>query len=160
MDSIDKATAAFWAAFTVMFPEVTSGDSQLSGEDRAAMSLWATGSVGDNPSEVFDLPVGWLGEERVAQSLKHCMSAAAEVLFVGPVPAAPQLTVALLKSCITHVLHFNPPRSVCKECGASLEGLGSWEGLCYACALAEGLGDSHVPSECHFPEVEKVGMSE
>lgn len=109
MDTIQNAVEAFWAAFTAAFPEVKSGDSQLSGEDQAAISLWAAGSAGDNPTGVINLPVDWVAEERVSEALTKCMAAAADVLFSAPAPPAPQLTVDLLGSCITHVLHFNPP---------------------------------------------------
>jgi len=121
-EKITAAVAAFWSAFADAFPEVTTGDSQLSGEDYAALSLWVSGTAGDNPTTVFDLPVTWVTSERLDDALDNCKKAAAAVLFIGPAPSAPELTTDLLRDCIKHVLHFNPPPGAsvptnCPYCG-------------------------------------------
>lgn len=106
---LQDAVSAFWGSFSAAFPEVVTGDSQLSGEDEGALALWAYGSTGDYPTTVYNLPVNWVVPERISTALENGMASAAGVLFEGAAPAAPELTKCLLRDCIQHVLHWNPP---------------------------------------------------
>jgi len=112
---IANASYEFWGVFSDSFPEVTSGDSQLSGEDRAALAIWRNGDPGDEPVQRLEMtltPEWDVSQERISQAVLDGIKAAGVVLFDGedPPPVPPEV-VAQLDSCAKHVLYFNPPRA-------------------------------------------------
>lgn len=107
---IEQAAAAFWEQISRSFPEMTSGDSQLSGEDEAALALWINGDPGDRPVQsgpAFD--VSWATRDRIDGALRKAVTAAGEVLFDRTVDTPPSAVLEQLRGCVNHVLFFNPP---------------------------------------------------
>lgn len=110
MEKINLAVEAFWGVIANAFPEMRSGDSQLSGEDIAAMSLWINGEAGDNPiQEGVHLDVPSVYEERIGTALTNAVLAAGEKVFGEEMPLMPVDTLMQLDGCVRHVLHFNLP---------------------------------------------------
>lgn len=108
----ELAAGAFWQQVMLGFPEVTTGDSLLSGEDEGAMYLWLTGEVGDYPyGECSDRVPSCVDAARVDAVLEASLQAAAAVLK----QSNPELTEvpcsvrSLLASCVRHQLRWNYP---------------------------------------------------
>lgn len=113
-DLIVECTGAFWSNAVAEFPELITGDSQLSGEPEAAISFWLTGSAGDNPvmSAEDKLPVPlWVKNQRIVDAVQNGISAAHQVCIAhGQVPhyaQVPDEVVMQLDLCLRHILHWN-----------------------------------------------------
>ncbi|ASW03690.1 hypothetical protein [Paraburkholderia aromaticivorans] len=108
----EQAAGAFWKQVTIGFPEVTTGDSLLSGEDEGAMYLWLTGKVGDYPQdECIDKAPSCVDAARVDLVVETSLQAAASVLKqCNPeLTEAPDSVRSLLASCVRHQLRWNYP---------------------------------------------------
>lgn len=114
--AVEAAAMAFWGEIAGSFPEMTTGDSQLSGEDEAAMALWLLGEPGDRPvaHEGQRLPIpAWVPDKRVAAAVDAGLVAAKSVLLEcnQALSAAPGPVRSQLDNCVRHVLHWNMPAS-------------------------------------------------
>jgi hypothetical protein len=113
---VDEAVFAFWGEIAQAFPEVTTGDSQLSGETEAAISTWLVGDPGDRPVQ----KPGWelsipdsVDDERVRKAVEKGIDAV-RAFWVQSKPesavgAPTPEVIAQLDSCVRHVLHWNLP---------------------------------------------------
>lgn len=111
---VEQGCEAFWGAITNALPEMTTGDSQLSGEDQAALAQWAFGHPGDEPvqdpeKDTLSVPK-WVGDERIKAAVQAGIDAA-RAPHSDWLEAAPSAVVAQLDSCVRHVLHWNLPRT-------------------------------------------------
>lgn len=130
---VEQAAFEFWGAITEAFPEVTTGDSQLSGEDEAAFGIWLYQDAGDRPVHPTDhmMPVpAWVSKRRIRQAVQEGINraAAAYTATMPQVPAAtPSAEVfAQLEGCVRHVLHFNvPSKRVCLAARAAAVAAGT-----------------------------------
>jgi hypothetical protein len=111
---IEKAADAFWSVIARSFAELSSGDSQLSGEDEAALALWLTGDAGDRPIQLprYDLPApAWVSATRISAAVEAGMAAALnEWKTERPEDAIGNPSAAVitqLSSCVRHLLHLN-----------------------------------------------------
>lgn len=108
----EQAAGAFWLQVTIGFPEVTTGDSLLSGEDEGAMYLWLTGKVGDYPqNECIDKAPSCVEAARVDSVVETSLQAAAAVLKQSnpELTEVPDSVRSLLASCVRHQLRWNYP---------------------------------------------------
>ena len=111
--TIARAAENFWAAIVAAFPEMPSGDSQLSREDEAALAMWCNADPGDRP--VFAGPyikVTWAASDRIDAALAQGIAAAAQILFGSKDKEIPVHLADQLRHCVRHVLHWNPPPAV------------------------------------------------
>lgn len=114
-DCIAAAAASFWAVVAERFPEMKTGDSQISGEDEAALATWLVGDPGDRPvqetSSVLPVP-RWVQSARISGAVADGMTAARTTWLQsgGRLPQEPSPEViAQLDACVRHVLHWNLP---------------------------------------------------
>lgn len=126
---IEAAAAAFWGVYCDKFPEVTSGGSQCSGEDHAALALWANGDPGDRPTMAagYALPHG-VELSRVMEATRAGMDAARQAL-PGVLTAYDGDAFAQLRNVVTEVLHWNYPRQDDEDADAEEE-MPHYEILC------------------------------
>lgn len=114
-DCIVATAASFWAVVSERFPEMKSGDSQLSGEDEAALAIWLVGDPGDRPvhePECLLTVPSWVRSERIGGAIADGMAAARTTWLQsgGQLPQEPSAeVVAQLDACVRHVLHWNLP---------------------------------------------------
>lgn len=108
---IEQAAAVFWGQISKAFPEMVSGDSQLSGEDEAALALWVQGDPGDRPVQSGPgFEVSWATKGRIDEALRKAVAAAGEALFGRGATTTPSdAVVEQLEGCVRRVLYFNPP---------------------------------------------------
>lgn len=124
MNPFDQAAQAFWGRISQDFPELTTGDSQISGEDHTALAQWALGAsasdldppVWDSPCEAFTLDLG-VASERIERATSAAIEAAGHVLkatfpHLGTIPANSEAT---LRACVRQILFWNFPRTRCSE---------------------------------------------
>lgn len=113
------AEAAFWGEISSRYPELTAGDSQLSGEPRNAMAIWIAAHVGARlnlgrlpvmPSVDNDLTC----TPRFQWVLDDAIAAAKTVLRRAglDVSDAPDDVRAMLQGCAEHLLDWNLPEDV------------------------------------------------
>lgn len=115
---VEKMDAAFWGEVSAGFPEMTSGDSQLSGEPLAAMRIWLSGDPGDDPVQpvargsCFYTAAFLPAQDRIDQVLSRGSSAARSVAAAQGVGLRiiPDEVLAQLEGCVRHVLYWNFPR--------------------------------------------------
>lgn len=108
----EQAAGAFWQQVMLGFPEVTTGDSLLSGEDEGAMYLWLTGKVGDYPQdECLDKAPSFVEATRVDSVVETSLQTAAAVLKQSnsELTEVPDSVRSLLASCVRHQLRWNYP---------------------------------------------------
>lgn len=113
---IEAAAGEFWAVIADAFPEVTSGDTQLSGEDEAAIAVWIYGDAGERHLQArrVDLPIpDGMSLTRVVAATARGIEAAGKVFadagVVSVTRQPPAGVVWQLESCVRHILHFNLP---------------------------------------------------
>lgn len=117
-DLVEKMDEAFWGEFSAGFPEVTTGDSELSGEPLAAMRIWLSGAPGDDPVQPVERGTCFYtaaflpAQDRIDQVISRGCSAArtaAAAQGVG-LRLLPGDARAQLEACVRHVLYWNFPR--------------------------------------------------
>jgi len=111
----EKAAGGFWLIVTEGYPEMTTGDSRLSGEDVGAFHKWLTGEEHrDYPVDHGDaLPIYGIAASRFHEVVDAAIAAGGEVLrqanpSLQPVPSD---VCFALESCVKHVLHWNFPEN-------------------------------------------------
>lgn len=114
---IETAAAAFWNVFSSSFPELTSGDSQMVDEDKAALGLWFVGDGGEDNAVVrsgaiFDPVHEQFTDERIARCVYEGAQAALKVWNDAGMPAPSQgklpADIAFqLEANVRHVLWAN-----------------------------------------------------
>lgn len=111
---IAAAARAYWATLVQFFPEMTSGDSQITDEDEAAMATWRNGVCGDRSEMGFELfSLEHVEGDRVEAAVAASINAAGAVLFAdGPAPEAPDSVRKQLMACATHLLYYNYPSRI------------------------------------------------
>lgn len=109
--ALQNAAESFWGAVCDEFPEMKSGDSQLSGEDVAALAIWRDGDPGDRPVQNGAFDVEWVRDERIEDALQHGIAAAGKVLFDSEVPPPPKQVIEQLNGCLRHVMYYNEPEA-------------------------------------------------
>jgi len=108
----EAAAFEFWGCIQAGYPEMITGESQLSGEDVGAFHKWLTGEHGDFPVQNHDpLPVAQLASGRFELVIDTAIAAADKVLrgfspLLQPVPIDVRYE---LESCVKHHLNFNFP---------------------------------------------------
>lgn len=108
-EQITAAAAAFWGVISDKFPEITSGDSTISGEDKGALGLWANGDVGDEPTGMPRLNIpSYIEDERVTQAVTAGMEAA-KVHLHGVNDAHYAAAFAELDNCTRELIRYNAP---------------------------------------------------
>lgn len=110
----EAAAGVFWAEFAKGFPEVTTGDARISGEDEGVLYRWLTGREGDYPSGEFyaRLP-GVVDQSRLDAVVAAGVRAAGQALKEtnGDLPEVPAYVRSMLTVCASHVLEMNYPRA-------------------------------------------------
>ncbi|KVX33924.1 hypothetical protein WT31_09645 [Burkholderia territorii] len=107
----ELAADAFWTEVVGGFPEMTTGDTQLTDEDVGAFYLWLTGVDGDYANH----PIGWAPANvppiRIDAVLAKGIATAQVMLArINPaLPTAPAAVVSRLRQCLHHQLEWNFP---------------------------------------------------
>lgn len=111
-ERVNSASEAFWAEFADGFPELTSGDSHISGEDKGVLYRWVTDREGDYPKdELYGCLPDTVDRARVDVVVAAGLRAA-ELVLKGinlELPEAPDYVRSMLTSCVMHVLELNYP---------------------------------------------------
>lgn len=110
----EAAAGAFWAEFAKGFPELTTGDARISGEDEGVLYRWLTSREGDYPSgEIYARLPGAVDQTRLDAVVAAGVRAAGQVLKEtnGDLPEAPAYVRSMLTACASHVLEMNYPRA-------------------------------------------------
>lgn len=116
---IEEAAAQFWTVFTEHFPEITSGDSQMLDEDKAAFGLWLIGDSGEDnavvrPGEFMAEVHQMFTDERIKECVRQGAAAGLNAwLEAGmPSPSEQELPSSIafqLEVNVRHVLWANTP---------------------------------------------------
>lgn len=115
---IIKGISAYWAKFSALYPEVTSGDSQMVDEPGNAIALWLCESAGIPVDDThlalqdFGLPHDTADETRFEDVVRQCIDAAQDELRpLYPEIAGPSERVRTQLANVTaDVLHWNFPQ--------------------------------------------------
>ena len=108
-EQIDAAAAAFWGIIYDKFPEITSGDSTIIGEDKGALRCWANGNPGDERTGMRRLSIpSYITDERVADAVVSAMDAAT-IYLQGVRPECYDDALHQLKNCAREMIHYNAP---------------------------------------------------
>lgn len=121
MNAFESAAQVFWGHISESFPEVKTGDSQLSGEDLTALGQWALGvraaETLDTPSwegasEAFALSETGVDRERFERATSAAIEAAGDALKTAypDLGAIPDVARETLRACVRSVLFWNFPR--------------------------------------------------
>jgi hypothetical protein len=106
---IEAAAAAFWGVISAKFPEMTTGDSQICGEDHAAFALWSNNDLGDRTMGMLKLSLpSQVSHLRVTEAVDAGMAAAKTVL-PGVVESNHARAFEELLNCALEVIHWNIP---------------------------------------------------
>jgi hypothetical protein len=118
-DVIEDCAEKFWCVFANRFPELTSGDSQLSGEDKAAFGIWFVGDCGPNNCVVkHDSSMCTVNPVFTNQRIFSCVCDGAEAALKDWLDAGmqqpesqhlPHSIAIQLEYCLRHVLWANDP---------------------------------------------------
>lgn len=111
--TLENLALKFWGIIADRFPEMTSGDSQISGEDEAAIATWLNGDPGDRPVQKS----GVLCVDALQTRANDAVDAAIALIRkdedneIGRDPGEPNTEVVdQLRACVQHVLFYNFPR--------------------------------------------------
>lgn len=115
---LGRALEAFWGAYTLQFPEVSSGDSQMVDEPSNALAVWIAQTLGiDLARDGLSLPEICFSEvgcssDRLEAAQAACIEAVCDALR----PSIPGIGVpgtevhGYLTTVLSDVLHWNFPR--------------------------------------------------
>lgn len=107
-EAIVNASHLFWSSISEDFPELTSGDNHLAGEDRSALSIWIAGHPGDYPVQTSLLPIPRsIDPMRVFDSTQRALIAAGSALFGAEISEIPEDVLVQMYRCVCHVIHYN-----------------------------------------------------
>lgn len=107
----EGAADAFWAQVVIGFPEMTTGDTQLTDEDVGAFYLWLTGVEGAYAYNPVGLIPCNVPLTRIDAVLAGAIAASHAVLMrLNPaLPTASAAVVSTLRGCLHLQLHWNFP---------------------------------------------------
>jgi len=120
---IEHGAHTFWVAIAQAFPEMTSGDSDIAGEDLRAISLWLRGTVDGYPALTLGLQPRvpeWITDERVTGAVDAGVAAVSGFMADRghDVPAVTTPVRAELDTLVRHLLSVNMP-AVAPEPGST-----------------------------------------
>lgn len=112
--ALERAAGVFFVNALAHFPEVTSGDCQLTGEPEAAISIWLTGDAAGHPVQAhkgFDEDF-FPAKSQIDTAVTAGVAAVRNLLEseFGKISDPPKEVIEQLDSCLRHVLYFNYPR--------------------------------------------------
>lgn len=116
-----KGVEAFWARYSALFPEVTSGDSQLTNEPSNAVALWLCESMGVALNDSLAIQDSGLehgiDKGRFSHALEECIAATVgEIRKTFPSFGEPSDDVRQqLKFVLSDALHWNFPQKLAAE---------------------------------------------